>query len=202
MVFATRSRKYNDIKSNNKYKNRRKQKTKTEIKTKKTEIKTIIKTVNKTINRIINETCPICYEDIEKKNYIITDCNHIFCNNCLFKSLNKQSCCPICRKEIFNFDKVKNLEDEDVINLENIISNFKKHLILKTIYELKKAINFSLNANNCDCLTKKMLNIVIEQFNCVELNQLLINKFSEILNKAFTILSLTSYENLHNWLKM
>ena len=41
--------------------------------------------------------CPICLENIEKKEIIVTECNHCFHKNCLFKSLIERNTCPICR---------------------------------------------------------------------------------------------------------
>jgi len=205
MVFATRSKKYNDViksntKSNIKYKNKN-SKREQKLKTKKTK-----KGIRNEICPVcpvypVCPVCPVCYDDIEKKNYIVTNCNHTFCNNCLFKSLKKKSCCPICREEIFNFNEINDLEDNDVIDLETRISEFKKQLTLKTLYELKKAILFSVNTNKCECLSSTTLNIISNYFHCIELNKLLYLEFSKIIHNSFSILSLTSYENLHDWLK-
>jgi hypothetical protein len=45
----------------------------------------------------INDDCPICLENIEKKEIVVTECNHCFHQKCLLKSLIERKTCPICR---------------------------------------------------------------------------------------------------------
>jgi hypothetical protein len=43
--------------------------------------------------------CPICFDEIQEKDKIITNCNHTFCNNCVqryLKSLNNSDKIPVC----------------------------------------------------------------------------------------------------------
>ena len=47
----------------------------------------------------INE-CPICYEEMDESNSIITNCNHKYHKNCLHTWANKHNSCPICRKKL------------------------------------------------------------------------------------------------------
>lgn len=73
-------------------------------------------------NNHINKICPICYENLDKNNIIITNCNHYYCFGCLYtymKSItatnyiNNKCCC--CRTKIIGlkyhneseFDKIK-----------------------------------------------------------------------------------------------
>ena len=45
------------------------------------------------------EECPICLSNISKSNLFITDCAHIFCNNCIIRHIIICSeSCPMCRK--------------------------------------------------------------------------------------------------------
>ena len=44
--------------------------------------------------------CPICLENIDKKDIIVTDCSHCFHKKCLFKHLFRVENCPICRTNI------------------------------------------------------------------------------------------------------
>lgn len=44
--------------------------------------------------------CPICLENIVKKEIIVTECNHCFHKKCLFNSLTVKNTCPICRSTI------------------------------------------------------------------------------------------------------
>lgn len=49
----------------------------------------------------LDDKCPICYESFRGKNNVITECHHIFHNECLLKWLTEkcqQPNCPICRK--------------------------------------------------------------------------------------------------------
>jgi hypothetical protein len=55
-------------------------------------------TKNKPTSQI--NDCPICLENIEKKEIIVTECNHCFHKNCLFKSIIERNTCPICRLNI------------------------------------------------------------------------------------------------------
>lgn len=52
------------------------------------------------LNRIDKDyDCNICME--EKKNGILLNCNHIFCEDCLREWLTKnKKTCPTCRKEV------------------------------------------------------------------------------------------------------
>jgi len=48
--------------------------------------------------------CPVCYDEIEKLNYIQLQCSHVFCVDCIKKcfttNTNKMVLCPYCREEI------------------------------------------------------------------------------------------------------
>ena len=46
--------------------------------------------------------CPICMDKINKNSMILTKCGHLYCNECLLKSLSVKSNCPICREKIDN----------------------------------------------------------------------------------------------------
>ena len=57
---------------------------------------------------ILTEECPVCFEDMDTSNSIITDCNHRFCMACtlgtIFGSIintpNTNPACPMCRSEM------------------------------------------------------------------------------------------------------
>jgi hypothetical protein len=42
--------------------------------------------------------CPICYEELQKRIYCVTPCNHKICLDCIVKM--KTSTCHICRNDI------------------------------------------------------------------------------------------------------
>ncbi len=54
-----------------------------------------------------NNDCAICYNELTNNNSIMTNCNHIFCIDCLYRlfDIGKISCynhpkCPLCRTRI------------------------------------------------------------------------------------------------------
>ena len=72
--------------------------------------------------RIGNEDCPICYETIERKNFVKLDCDHAFCKGCIMKTNN--NCytnktihkCAMCRHEVkqmttYDFDVKEEILD-------------------------------------------------------------------------------------------
>jgi len=46
------------------------------------------------------ERCPICLEDVD--NFIITVCNHKFCNDCFLPWVEKEDTCPVCRYNLIS----------------------------------------------------------------------------------------------------
>ena len=46
--------------------------------------------------------CPICLGDIEQKDKVITNCNHIYHKQCLEKWYKVSHRCPLCRESTFN----------------------------------------------------------------------------------------------------
>ena len=144
--------------------------------------------------------CPVCYDCIESNNYIVTKCNHTFCNDCLFNALSKNSCCPMCRQEIFTFkNKVQDLTHDDVNSLEIDLDDFKNQVSFKLIYELKKSLIQIVEENNI--VSDEMKNSIKDFLNNNEINKKLNSSFYNLIKKVFSIISITSYENLHNWLK-
>ena len=66
--------------------------------------------LNKNYIKANNKICPICLNslnNISESKIIITNCNHIFCNNCIIKHKENSNKCPLCNKEKFNYKKFK-----------------------------------------------------------------------------------------------
>lgn len=145
--------------------------------------------------------CPICYEKIENKNYIVTKCNHTFCNDCLFKSLTDKPCCPICRQEIFNFTKIKDLTLEDVSYLEDRSRLFRNTYSLRLTNELIKIMEYSLESNDCPCTNDETKQALNSYFKCNNFQNKLYRFISSFLNNGLRVFSVYCYENLYNWLK-
>lgn len=54
----------------------------------------------------LTKTCCICMDDIDSnKNCVTTECGHDFCASCLFRHLEENDSCPLCRFKLRN--KVK-----------------------------------------------------------------------------------------------
>lgn len=101
---------------------------------------------NKKKKQKIDDNCPICYEVIGCKNYVITNCNHKFCFECLTKSCQNKNECPLCRTEIKNL-KQKQLPLFRNINLfDNICDSIRNpaYNIFNHIDEMKNKIFDSL----------------------------------------------------------
>ena len=66
--------------------------------------------------------CPICFKEIIDNNACFTNCNHIFCYECLNKWFNKKRVdCPMCRSSILFFSH--NNEKNRIIIIKNESNN-------------------------------------------------------------------------------
>lgn len=118
------------------------------IKTLENRIKTynedILKFENNYINDLLKEPCGICSDKIE--DGILTECNHIFCYNCIDTLLNiyEQDKCPYCRK-IIKKNKIKKLninilkdEDKHIDDNDNNKYGSKMNYLIKNINKIIK----------------------------------------------------------------
>ena len=46
------------------------------------------------------EECPICYNELGKRDLCVTKCGHKFCMDCTTKHLCNSKACPMCRRDI------------------------------------------------------------------------------------------------------
>ena len=79
--------------------------------------------------------CPICYETIQNKNFIVTNCNHTFCSNCILILNRTSNSCPLCRADLTTFPIPEN---NNVIQDNAVYSNEFYRNILE---ESESAIN-------------------------------------------------------------
>jgi SNF2 family DNA or RNA helicase len=95
-------------------------------------------------------TCPICLDDIDTDNIVITKCGHKFCWECIYethKTLYNHNTikCPTCNNVMSNKDiyLLNNIENENIIysELDDIIQNVKSTKIGNIIHFLKTSIN-------------------------------------------------------------
>ena len=102
------------------------------------------------------EICGICLEELENNIYK-TICGHLFHDDCIHKSMERNNCCPNCRKELqtpsasciyeiinFDDDSICSLEQQ-IISLQNstwyMYNNdtlFKRLFITPEEYHIKK----------------------------------------------------------------
>ena len=62
--------------------------------------------------------CPICLEELGKKNIFITKCGHTFCGDCMITNTQITNTCPICRQSV-----VESITDEQITRYENQLIN-------------------------------------------------------------------------------
>lgn len=151
-----------------------------QIEKKKSEIIFFKKVLNGIKNEEI-EDCVVCFSPIKSDNLAITSCGHVFCSECICKSIEFSNKCPNCRNEINQNDiywlKKKNeINHNFLINkygtkiskLIEIVNNSKnKNVMIVSQYDdileklknLLKYLNFKVfDPNNID----KKQNIVLE----------------------------------------
>ncbi len=85
--------------------------------------------------------CPVCYDEINYKNEIITDCKHKFCKNCIDTLKKETNYCPYCRNEIkyYNISFIGcHIIKMILIFSKNIfVSHYKKRPKDKMCYPMK-----------------------------------------------------------------
>jgi len=54
--------------------------------------------------------CPICYEELKMIDFTVTKCGHTFHSSCVFKAMEQNVDCPMCRCQLL---EVQEEEDED-----------------------------------------------------------------------------------------
>lgn len=150
--------------------------------------------LNDTINKNVN--CLICFNDITNNNLGITNCGHIFCYSCLYKSVNINNKCPKCRNNIS--DTSIYLYDPDVNRLNNNIlkiknkddkSYVKKSKTNKLTYQLECELMDSLGTKFSYLIKmirnlKYVLIISNYDYNLIYINKILkqLNLESQIVN--------------------
>ena len=116
-------------------------------------------------------TCIVCYNTIDDKDKCVTNCNHIYCKDCLNKWFDRGNVeCPMCRVPVksylndFTNHKIvvlkhqpqnmvliqPNTDYEDIIkNYRKKFNMFKLYLFLNTSYLLHLQYRNYTLYNNC-----------------------------------------------------
>ena len=153
------------------------------------------------INKKKSQECPICLEKIGKNNYVLTKCNHKFCTDCFLKSLNNNSSCPICREDIFTFNKLKSISLEELKRLNDNLYFDKIFLKNFLTNEVLSIVEYSLRNSNCQCINEDTRIILNNCLNCCIFKNNFKNIFSNIINIVLTQFSGICYANMYKWLK-
>ena len=105
----------------------------------------------------INE-CPICYEEMDESNSIITNCNHKYHKDCLNVWANKHNSCPeksywsagLHPHEADSLEDIKNelqalMEEADLIGETGL--DYYRNLSSKENSKLMKSHTISISTN-------------------------------------------------------
>ena len=120
-----------------------------------------------------NYECTICLEKIKINNISLTKCKHIYCRNCLMKTLEISDKCPLCRQKIRknSLTFVSNFKYEnDTINfIFNRVKLNKKLIICSTFNNTLENLKYHLDGS-------KLLFINISNLNMSQMS-----KYDEII---------------------
>jgi len=137
-----------------------------------------------------NTDCPICYEKLNEKNLIKTNCSHYFCKNCISK-LEKLSC-PMCRQQIIKLypNKIEcnaiNEINKKILEMNEKILLLVDDLRIKKFFHSDKIIFKKINNLNHFLLHLK-----------IEMNKY-INIFFYSYHNNFIFKDMISYPNITN----
>ena len=78
-----------------------------------------------TSNDDLLEACAICYEDYAANNFVKTNCEHSFCQNCVTGMIqilpeNKKLSCPMCRSNINHLSCYTSIITNNLKNILNL----------------------------------------------------------------------------------
>jgi hypothetical protein len=72
-----------------------------------------------------DNTCIVCYNDIDDKDKCITNCNHIYCKDCLNVWFDRGNVeCPMCRVP------VKSYLNDNIMNKIVVLKKSSQNMIL------------------------------------------------------------------------
>lgn len=161
-------------------------------------------------------SCVICFNEIEDEDKCVTNCNHIYCNDCIMTWFNRGNfTCPTCREEVDNFMnngtvnrliKIENRNIVPTVDLQNFRRLHNQNIFLKfiiftnivyTLYIVYRQSNYEIlyyrykdSYQNCSNFLENELsrsNIVTYCENLI--NKLFLQYNSEYITKCFFPLS-------------
>jgi len=89
------------------------------------ELTSILFTEENFTTELIGEECPICYDELDTSNSVISDCNHRYCMSCvlgtIWMSMKRNAflnpTCPLCR-EVLHINPVHPLCSKNTNKIE------------------------------------------------------------------------------------
>jgi hypothetical protein len=123
---------------------------------------------SKTLSEYKNNKCSICLDKFKLPKLISTNCNHLYCDTCLFKNFLVSNKCPQCRQ---------------IINTNNLYKNNSKYSS-KIVY-----INTNLEFN------KKLLVISYFKESLHTLQKIFNNNKNLVLINIKNIINIKNYNN-------
>jgi Zinc finger, C3HC4 type (RING finger) len=57
--------------------------------------------------------CPICYEELKMIDFTVTKCGHTFHSSCVFRAMEQNVDCPMCRCQLLEVQEDEDQEDQD-----------------------------------------------------------------------------------------
>ena len=118
-----------------------------------------IKDLTERISSINTNNCSICMELMT--NPILIECTHVFCGTCLFKWLQTNKNCPICRLSIPTADKLIAVVNKNNIQKEEVDEILSKEDTLLKIIKSKpdgRFLVFSKNENSFEKIKQNLSN--------------------------------------------
>jgi len=74
------------------------------------------------INVLENNTCNICYNEFSNDKIIVTNCSHIYCEDCLLTWFRRsKTSCPICVQDVSYY--IKNNEKNHIVRITEETNN-------------------------------------------------------------------------------
>ena len=124
-----------------------------------------------------NKKCDICLSDIRKENLGITNCGHIFCFSCIYKSVSYNCKCPDCRKdikkdEIYLYDNIPKTNEDETKYFKEKYCSLLEELGTKISYlvnfikenERKKIFIFSNYKENINNISEILNQLKIKNY--------------------------------------
>jgi len=106
--------------------------------------------------------CPICLNQFQASQMIITSCNHRFCQECLQGWLFNHSTCPICRHNIddsLSFENSVEIIDLSVEEDIDDINDFNNIIVENNQNINNRVLNGHLNLNDPHIINQMLNNL-------------------------------------------